>query len=337
MKHVLAMAAALTAFLAAVSPRASADTIYVDTYGFGDYRKIQEGIDAASDGDVVLVGPGIYAGELNRDLDFDGREITVRSITGSEDTLIHCQDQGPAFRFHEYEDSLSVVQGFTITRTYGEAIRCYRSSPKIVDVVVDQAEHWGSGFWCYDASPRIVDCVFIGNTATGGPGVYCAGGLSYVRIRDCVIYDNGTYGIDICLSARAVIRGTTLFRNGGGIRCADGTDVVLSRCLLTFSTSDSGLDRHPGAAMDVSCTDIYGNAGGDWTEYTAGWLGVDGNICADPLFVDPDNLDLRLYADSPCAPYSPPNEECGRIGALNAISTPAVEPTTWGLIKAMFR
>lgn len=330
----LLAAIVLTALLSVVAPRANAHTFHVDTYGFGDYRKIQEAIDVSSDGDVILVGPGIYAGELNRDLDFDGREITVRSITGSEDTIIHCQNQGRAFTFHEYEDTLSVVQGFTITRVQGEAIRCGRGSPKIVDVVVDEPGDSGSGIWCYNSDAVIVDCVL----AVRGTGIYCGGGNSDIKIRGCVIRDCGSYGIDLNLSAGASIRGTTLFGNGGGIRCSGETDVVLSRCLLTFSTTYSGLVRDmPTNQMEVSCTNIYGNAGGDWTEYTAGWLGVAGNICEDPLFVDADNRDLHLSPDSPCAPYSPPNEECSRIGALAVGYPPAVEQTTWGLIKAIFR
>jgi len=332
-KRVLSRIVWLAAFLAVASPSATATTFHVDATGYGDFRKIQEAIDVSSDGDLILVGPGIYAGELNRDLDFDGREITVRSITGPEDTIIHCQNQGHAFTFHEYEDTLSVVQGFTITRTQGEAIRCGRGSPKIVDIVVDELDDNGSGIWCYNSDAVIANCVF----AVTGTGIYCGGSNSDLKIRDCVIRDCGGYGVDIALSARAIITGTTLFGNNGGVRCREGTDVVLSRCLLTFSTTHSGLVRSMPNLMEVSCTDIYGNVGGDWTEYTSGWLGIQGNICEDPLFVDPGNRDLHLSPSSPCAPYSPPNEACDLIGALEVAYPPAVERTSWGLIKAMFR
>ena len=91
-KRVLSRIVWLAAFLAVASPSATATTFHVDATGYGDFRKIQEAIDVSSDGDLILVGPGIYAGELNRDLDFDGREITVRSITGPEDTILHPPD-----------------------------------------------------------------------------------------------------------------------------------------------------------------------------------------------------------------------------------------------------
>jgi len=74
------------------------DVIYVDAYALGDpgpgdpavsdpdedgsaqrpFDAIQEAIDAASSGDTVIIMRGDYTGEGNRDLDFDGKAITVR-------------------------------------------------------------------------------------------------------------------------------------------------------------------------------------------------------------------------------------------------------------------
>ena len=50
----------------------NADTIYVDMNGGGDYLTIQEGINAANDGDTVLVADGIYTGTNNKNLTWDG-------------------------------------------------------------------------------------------------------------------------------------------------------------------------------------------------------------------------------------------------------------------------
>jgi len=50
------------AFLAVSVPAA---TIYVDANGTGDYPTIQAAIDAAFDGDEVVIVPGTYTGEGN--------------------------------------------------------------------------------------------------------------------------------------------------------------------------------------------------------------------------------------------------------------------------------
>ncbi|MBN1434733.1 hypothetical protein JW921_08240, partial [Candidatus Fermentibacterales bacterium] len=51
----------------------------------GDYPSIQSAINAAVDGDTVLVGPGLWAGPIS----FAGKEIVVRSSGGYAVTDIH--------------------------------------------------------------------------------------------------------------------------------------------------------------------------------------------------------------------------------------------------------
>ncbi|GAG96895.1 unnamed protein product, partial [marine sediment metagenome] len=89
-----------------------------------DYANIQDAIDAAVDGDVVIVAPDTYTGDGNRDIDFHGKAITVRSIDPNDPnivaaTIIDCQgtffDPHRGFYFHSNEDANSILEGFTIT------------------------------------------------------------------------------------------------------------------------------------------------------------------------------------------------------------------------------
>jgi hypothetical protein len=75
---------------------------------------------------------------------------------------------------------------------------------------------------------------------------------------------------------------------------------------------------------DMSCCDLYGNTGGDWTGHMAHLLGQDGNICEDPLLCDWPGGNYAIQYDSPCNPLN--NPSCDLIGAGPIGCTPAWLP-----------
>ena len=111
----------------------------------------------------------------------------------------------------------------------------------------------------------------------------------------------------------------------------------LENTVIAFSSAGAAV-YCDGPEPTLTCCDVYGNAGGDWVGCIAGQYGINGNICEDPLFCDPQNGDLTLQGCSPCAPFSPPNPECDLIGAwpIGCGGTP-VDRISWGAIKALFR
>jgi hypothetical protein len=101
--------------------------------------------------------------------------------------------------------------------------------------------------------------------------------------------------------------------NGGNASVDCGSDVSIANCIFAASSEGVGLYADPFSTTDISCTDIFGNIGGDWVGEIADHLGLDGNISLDPMFCGADTGDLTLREGSPCLPdYNP---DCGQIGA----------------------
>src|SRR5262245_31146300 len=69
------------------APSAAAATRHVPVA----YATFQAAIDAAVVGDTVLVAPGTYSGDGNRDIDFRGKDIVVRSSGGAAVTTLDVQ------------------------------------------------------------------------------------------------------------------------------------------------------------------------------------------------------------------------------------------------------
>ncbi|MDP6717883.1 MAG: hypothetical protein QGF59_04495, partial [Pirellulaceae bacterium] len=80
----------LTALLTTitVATAAHAATWTVDDDGPADFDNIQDAVDAASDGDEILVAPGTYTGTGESVVNTLGKSIALRAIGLAKDTVI---------------------------------------------------------------------------------------------------------------------------------------------------------------------------------------------------------------------------------------------------------
>ena len=77
----------------------------------GDYRTIQEAIDAAMDGDEVEVHPGTY----NETINLLGKAIMLRSSDGPAVTIIDARQTRTVVTCNSGERADTVLEGFTVT------------------------------------------------------------------------------------------------------------------------------------------------------------------------------------------------------------------------------
>lgn len=255
---------------------ASAQTIYVDANGMGDYPTIQDAILNADSGDEIIVGPGVYRGEGNRNISFSGKAIELRSSNGPQNTVIDCADQAQqsrGFIFDSGEEPNSIVDGFTIIsgRTIrGGAIYCSNSSPTIENCVIENCDaDRGGGILFSDSQSIIKNCTIRNNEAYEGGGVSCEGSESKVIFELCVFSNNTASSQGGGLSVKINYGGSANFYNclikenkahwGGGI-FFDGGDLYLvnSTIMNNYAKYDDGAIETSNIVTMDNCI-VWGN------------------------------------------------------------------------------
>jgi parallel beta-helix repeat protein/predicted outer membrane repeat protein len=276
---------------------AAAGTINVP----GDSTTIQAGINGASDGDTVLVADGTYTGTGNRDIDFLGKAIVVKSQNGPASTVIDCQGDSVnyhrGFYFQNSEDSTSVLMGFTITNGWysmnGGGIYCYYSSPTIVDNIItgNTANVDGGGISCLWASPIILNNTITYNTARNyyGGGILCRYYSSPVILGNTITDNSAECGGGIGVwsyYSSPVIESNTISNNtaiyGGGIWSSDGSPTIEGNVITgnTASTYGGGIYATNYSYLSVNCNTIADNTTSDGGGiYLVGYSSAIVNSC----------------------------------------------------------
>ena len=128
-----------------------------------DFETIQLGINAANNGDTILVDTGIYTENIN----FSGKNIKVVShfLFTMDTNLIHQtiidgDSSGSVISVTNGEDSTTLLSGFTVRNgadTLGGGIKIINSNLTISNCIITQniAYKEGGGIYCFNSVPYI--------------------------------------------------------------------------------------------------------------------------------------------------------------------------------------
>jgi hypothetical protein len=187
-------------------------------------RTIAKGINLATqNGAVVYLAAGTYKGTGDFNLDFNGKNIHLTSVSGPENCIIDCQGylldypawpecgfSRRAFYFHSGETDQAIVEGITIVnaRTYegdGGGIHISGASPVIKNCIIRNCmvtctvdliprDYNGEGGGVRAGGGLVIDCIIENNTGILGAGLFLGG---TARAVNCLIdgnYINGPHG-----------------------------------------------------------------------------------------------------------------------------------------------
>jgi predicted outer membrane repeat protein len=242
-RPLLAVALVLV-LISATSP--CARTWHIKPDGTGDVPTIQDAFDLGSGGDVIELADGTYRGDGNRDVDFLGKEIVVRSV--SDDPLACVIDvQGAPGDIH---------RGFILQNQEGP--NAGLRSLTITGGCMTGQESQGKGgavYCCYRTQPFFENVRFEANTALTGGAVY-ARWEGNVRFEDCdflgcqaIRMDGGGFGGAVYLAgAQGTFTRCRFIRNeawyADGALLATGTLLPLT---LTDCDFEENVSRTDGA------------------------------------------------------------------------------------------
>ena len=314
------------------------ETIQVPT----DLNTIQEGIDQAANGDIVLVSPGIYKENIN----FHGKNIIVAShyLLNNDPKFIkntiidggHPDDPNTAscVLFVSGESSDAVLQGFTLMKGTGTI----RNEPN--------GTSWreGGGIMIIGSSPTIRNNLIMKNrvldtggvTSTGGGGISCVESSPSI-LNNIIMLNHARYAAGIMVFRSGVVLknniicqnsggqdygggGVVMEGNGPGPKTMDNNTIVANAAfgsgfyggraggLLVFKTSVKARNNIIWGNIQNNGGQIYVHhelttADLSYNNIEGGWDG-EGNIHSLPRF---SQTYFHLSGKSPCIDAGSPD------------------------------
>ncbi len=319
----------VAALILLIPTLAFAKTISVSA---GDKNGISGALAGASAGDVILLGCGdyyeqaLYIPDGVTLIGVDGDAECVRIVTtGGGTAVLVFMDVG----------SMTMVGNLTVVAdsggmgpvTRGAGAILSNASPTIFNVIFQDLEaDYGGAVYCSEgSSPLFQVCRFENNYARAVGGAVACVGESVVEFNRCLFVDNTAEisggAINAALGAAPFLSECTVVGSNGavgsGLASWNTTGLIMDRVIMVDGVEGRGWDGDAPSAPAPTCTDLFGNEGGDWIGALEAHESINGNISAAPQFcgpADPGNP-YTLNDTSPCSADANPG--CGRMGAFD--------------------
>jgi hypothetical protein len=265
-----------------------------------DFTTIADAVAASVDGDVILVGPGIY----REAVDLLNRSVALVGVEGAANTVI----DATGFRapvIHVGDPTLPRAEGRL--RVVLRGLGCTGGSGVNKPSTFAGGDWYGGGIGLYvdKADLTVEECAIWNNGRAGstfGGGFLCVGGTeNAVTLRRCLIAGNGAWacgGGVMFDQGRGRIEHCTIVENysgnflgqQGGIGIANGAQIEVLDSLLWGNSGDQiGIFQGYGDGCDTrverSLIQGAGNIGKTFSK--------------EPRFRDAGEFDWRIAEDSP--------------------------------------
>ena len=259
-----------------------------------DHPTIQQAIDAAINGDEIVIAQGTYLEHI----DLLGKAITLRSTDPNDPVVVAAtiidggndpdapgfpQNSGTVVSCKNDEGPDTLLLGLTVT---GGA------APGVLD---------GGGLGAFEANPTVTNCRFVDNHAANpsafGAGAFCGFGGSVVFTGCEFIGNSGGRGPGLYIADSPVSVIDCLFRNntgrsfGGAFATVANPSITLRDCTFeNNTTTDNGGGAYlsgniNGAVIEVTDCDFIENSstedGGGGMYITRGDVTVTGCLIRD--------------------------------------------------------
>jgi hypothetical protein len=281
-------------------------------------------VQAAVDGDAIVLEPGVYTGPENFGVSLS-KSIELTGATDANECVL---DAGGLGRILTIEKASTSVLVRNLTLRHGsmkggggaidvtEGASLTLRGCRLGDDVATKG-HGGALRIEQGARADVRNCVFAGNTASQGGAIAVDNNGSSLLTTNCSFDANSATGGPF---------GTA----GSSIRVAAGCVAQLTDVIVRGGAGDDqGLAvAGAGAQLGVSWCDVEGGQAGVYVTAGGALDWGAGNFDADPLFKDAAAQDLHLSGGSPCIDSGDPSQPADADGTPADMGALPFQPFT---------